>query len=174
MRRFFTSRLAAALVGAAAMAAIGSVAWAVIPDSNGAIHGCRSTKSGALRVIDAPSQSCKSTETPLDWNQQGPQGNPGVPGPSGVSGYEVVKVVTPLDAMSTQSADAYCSVGKRVLGGGADVTFAPGITLNASYPQIASSPTGVDGWTGVASIEQQGKLWNIKGVGVLRRRDSIE
>lgn len=56
------------------MAAIGSVAWAVIPDSSGVIHGCRSNKSGALRVIDAPSQSCKTGETPLNWNQQGSPG----------------------------------------------------------------------------------------------------
>jgi hypothetical protein len=28
-------------------------ATAAIPDANGVIHGCRNTKCGALRVIDA-------------------------------------------------------------------------------------------------------------------------
>jgi hypothetical protein len=41
---------------------------AAIPDANGVIHGCRNTKSGALRVIDANTgQTCSKDEAALNW-----------------------------------------------------------------------------------------------------------
>lgn len=48
------------------------VAVASIPASNGAINGCYSTKTGALRVIDYPSKRCMTGERFLRWNQAGP------------------------------------------------------------------------------------------------------
>ena len=78
------------LVTAAAVLAVlaigGSVALATIPDSGGAINACYAKKDGILRVIDAPSVACKSTETALAWNQAGPQGLPGDTGPQGLKG----------------------------------------------------------------------------------------
>jgi Collagen triple helix repeat (20 copies) len=78
------------LVTAAAVLAVlaigGSVALATIPDSGGAINGCYAKRDGSLRVIDAPSVSCKSTETALTWNQAGPQGLRGDTGPQGPKG----------------------------------------------------------------------------------------
>jgi hypothetical protein len=74
----------AAIVAALAIAGI---AYATIPDSTGAIHGCYAKKDGSLRVIDTGAGgACDAKkETPLDWNQSGP---PGPPGPSGTShGY---------------------------------------------------------------------------------------
>ena len=76
------------VTGAACFALLvagGSVALATIPGSGGAISGCYG-KTGDLRVIDAPSASCKSTETALTWNQTGPQGPQGVTGPQGPKG----------------------------------------------------------------------------------------
>src|SRR5262245_22571213 len=62
------SRLFAALAGALAMAAFGSIAWASIPDSAGVIHGCYDTSTGALRVIDnTRGDACSTTEQGLDW-----------------------------------------------------------------------------------------------------------
>src|SRR6266480_803225 len=89
-----------ALVALAASVLVlgGGMAYASIPDSNGAIHGCYAQRDGSLRVIDAPSQTCGSKETALNWNAQGPQGPAGPQGPpgaSGVSGYEVVTVHDP-------------------------------------------------------------------------------
>src|SRR2546422_920795 len=71
---------------AALVIAIGGAAFAAIPDSSGVIHGCYERR-GNLRVIDTeatPPQGCRSRETVLSWNQQGPQGPPGPPGPSTV------------------------------------------------------------------------------------------
>ena len=64
----------------AALALVGGIAYATIPDANGVIHGCRKTGSGLLRVIDADVASCKPGEARLNWNQQGVQGPPGPPG----------------------------------------------------------------------------------------------
>lgn len=49
------------------------------------IHACYVNKIGLLRVIDpSAGQRCGSFETPIDWNQAGPQGPPG---PSPFAGY---------------------------------------------------------------------------------------
>jgi hypothetical protein len=171
------------------------VGWATIPSSNGQISGCYHKASGALRVINAESgETCNAnSELPISWNEAGPkgttgprgstgpQGPTGDAGASGVVGYAMVVAdgssnipgvavgshpSTDLDAQKTQTATAYCPEGKKVVGGGVDVSFAPGITLNASYPQNpwgATGPTEQDGgWTGVATIDTTGRLWNIK------------
>jgi hypothetical protein len=54
--------------------------------TNGIIHAC--VKDGNLRILSA-NQTCKSKETALDWNIQGPQGpkgDKGNPGPKGDKG----------------------------------------------------------------------------------------
>jgi hypothetical protein len=68
----------------------GGVAYATIPDGSGVIHGCY-VKSGSnighLRVIDTGAgQACRATETPIAWNQTGPQGAVGQTGPTGPQG----------------------------------------------------------------------------------------
>src|SRR5207248_2330580 len=40
-------------------------------DAQGVIHGCVNKTSGALRVVDSATQSCATSETPLNWNQRG-------------------------------------------------------------------------------------------------------
>ena len=75
MKRLGTS----ALILLVAAVAAGAVAYAAIPDESGMIHGCYSTKDGALRVVDpAAGGSCNtSKESSLNWNQTGPEGPPG-------------------------------------------------------------------------------------------------
>ena len=65
-------RLVLASVAVFAVVA-GGVAYATIPDAKtGAIHGCYSTSTGALRVIDpSKGQSCAAGEASLNWNQSG-------------------------------------------------------------------------------------------------------
>jgi hypothetical protein len=58
---------------AALVVALGGVAYATIPDSNGTIHGCYKKANGTLRVVDEGA-GCRSSEKSLDWNQQGPPG----------------------------------------------------------------------------------------------------
>ena len=65
---------------------VAGVAYATIPDSSGAIHGCYARSGGSLRVIDATVTNCKSGETSLDWNVQGQQGPQGPNGPAGPVG----------------------------------------------------------------------------------------
>lgn len=40
---------------------------AAIPDSAGLIHACYRNLTGALRVVDSPSQNCNFLESPIDW-----------------------------------------------------------------------------------------------------------
>lgn len=81
-------RLLALGAGAILVVSVG-VAYAAIPASNGTINGCYSGGQGQLRVIDAESgETCKSNETAISWNQQGPQGIPGAIGPQGLQGIQ--------------------------------------------------------------------------------------
>jgi hypothetical protein len=71
-----------------ALGAVGGVAYSSIPDPQGVIHGCYDNTTGALRVIDSPSDVCRGGEIALDWNQQGQPGltgHTGLPGPPGVA-----------------------------------------------------------------------------------------
>ena len=63
------------------------MAGAAVPSTQTIIHGCYSRRDGELRVIDASHQSCRDRyETPISWNQTGPQGPAGLPGPAGPPG----------------------------------------------------------------------------------------
>lgn len=84
-----TTLVTLAITGAVLVA--GGIAYATIPDSGGAIHGCYEKGWGTLRVIDTgKSQTCSSKfETPLSWSQTGPQGiqgQQGIQGPKGPTG----------------------------------------------------------------------------------------
>jgi hypothetical protein len=76
------------VLGAAAVLAVGGVASAAIPDSDDQeIHGCYQKNQGQLRVIDAEAgDTCRPSEEPLTWNQEGPQGPAGPEGPTGPRG----------------------------------------------------------------------------------------
>jgi hypothetical protein len=70
-----TNRLQARVYALAAFTtcAVGGIAYADIPDSNGIVHGCyksSSTDQGALRVIDREAgQTCRNNENALQWAQ---------------------------------------------------------------------------------------------------------
>ncbi len=82
----------AAVAAVVALALAAGVASGAIPSgSDGVIHACYQkpgllANPGAVRVIDREAgQSCRSNETPIQWNQQGPKGDAGQPGPTGPS-----------------------------------------------------------------------------------------
>ena len=87
--------LTASAVGTLVLIASGT-AWAVMPDSDGTIHGCVNQATGVLRVIDTDrpgnlgrciaSGPALLRETPLDWNQVGPPGPEGPRGEQGPAG----------------------------------------------------------------------------------------
>jgi hypothetical protein len=70
----------------AALGLAGGVAYATIPDGGGVIHTCYLKSGGALRVVDSPASGCKSNESPLDWNANGPTGPTGATGAAGATG----------------------------------------------------------------------------------------
>jgi len=90
------------VLGAVAMAAAGSAAWAAIPDGGSVIHSC--VKNGAIRIIDTDAgQACKAGELPLQWNQiglqgpPGPKGDQGEPGAPGSPGQDAVRLWAVVD-----------------------------------------------------------------------------
>jgi hypothetical protein len=49
------------------------------------IHACLTAKGGSIRIV-AATETCKTSETALDWNITGPQGPIGTTGPQGPPG----------------------------------------------------------------------------------------
>jgi Collagen triple helix repeat (20 copies) len=78
------SGLRGAVLGAVvAGIAVGGIASAAIPGTDGVISACYTTRDGVLRVIDASADTvCDRREAALSWNQQG------VPGPAGADGAQ--------------------------------------------------------------------------------------
>ena len=71
---FRSKKLVILVAGAAAALAVGSFAFAAVPDGNGDIHACYNKDSGALRVTDTATnkpKACTDKEQPLDWSQRG-------------------------------------------------------------------------------------------------------
>jgi hypothetical protein len=50
---------------------------------HGVISGCYSKSGGSIRVIDSSVTNCKSNETAISWNKEGPAGADGAAGPAG-------------------------------------------------------------------------------------------
>lgn len=138
-----TPLLVATLIGAAASGA----ALASIPGPGGVISGCYSKLTGALRVIDASTQTCAKSQVPISWDQTGTQGPPGQGGPpsgpasgdltgsypspqlaSGVVGTSNVGTIP--SATLEQTASSYPAVPNQTSAGapGAQVCFAPAVS----------------------------------------------
>ena len=70
------TRTKLALFSAALAAlALGSIAWAAVPDATGTIHACYDKNNGALRVTNPDTnlpKGCTAKETALDWYQGSP------------------------------------------------------------------------------------------------------
>ena len=86
--RLITRLRGAWFLGAAlaTLAAASGVAYATIPDSDGAIHGCYGKYGGVLRVIDDARAQCLGAERALTWNEAGLQGPTGPSGADGAPG----------------------------------------------------------------------------------------
>jgi Collagen triple helix repeat (20 copies) len=90
MRRWTNSArsvrwLALGLVGGLMIGLVGSMAYASIPGPGGVINACYVKTGGDLSIIDS-TQTCKSNQTAITWNQTGPQGPQGPAGPAGPAG----------------------------------------------------------------------------------------
>lgn len=107
----------AAIVVVLAIAA--GVAYATIPDGSGVIHGCFTTSNGALRVVDTDAGgTCKKGESPLNWNQTGPQGSPGQNGTADAFGLiEANGTVNPASKNVSQGNVTHPQTGVYCFGG---------------------------------------------------------
>src|SRR4051795_105371 len=76
---------AAGLAATAGVAVATTMATNAFTDSQGVYHGCVGNGSGILRVV-TPGESCKASETAIDWNRTGPQGIQGPKGEKGDTG----------------------------------------------------------------------------------------
>jgi uncharacterized protein YjbI with pentapeptide repeats len=85
-----TKQQAKVIVSVAAGVVVGGVGSAVvlaaIPDANGVFHGCIRNNNDNLRIIDSATQTCGGGQTPITFNQTGPQGPAGPVGPAGPQG----------------------------------------------------------------------------------------
>jgi hypothetical protein len=132
MRFVKRHRLAVCLIVAISALAIGAVAYATIPGTNGVISGCYDAKTGALRVFDASGgviPGCSSKEASLNWNQTGPRGATGLQGATGAKGATGAQG----QQGAAGSADAYV----RVSGAGiVNPEFSKNVTqANVTHPQ---------------------------------------
>ena len=81
------NRLGIPLVIAIATVLLGTgLVSAAIPDPTGPYIGCYAKNGGALRVIDAAREGCKTGETRIAWSATGPAGPIGPQGPQGPMG----------------------------------------------------------------------------------------
>lgn len=129
--------------GALLMSAVIGAPSVVLAQGNGGrIHSCVNPQ-GKIRVV-APDTACKSNETVLDWNIQGP---PGPPGPPGMSERTQVKWSSKFDKENIKKAFARCPDGTKVAGGGGGATttgyrLGPGqVAIKKNGPADAG-----DGW----------------------------
>jgi hypothetical protein len=96
-----TPRWRLPLLAAAALIVTGGSAYA-----GNTIDGCYNKGTGALRVIDATATQCKSSETPISWNEVGLQGSVGPTGPQGPQGV----------AGASGTSDAYVAKSRGASG----------------------------------------------------------
>jgi hypothetical protein len=131
-----------------------AVAVASIPSADGTIHGCRSTKTGALRSIDADAgQTCTKDEAGLNWNQTGPAGPQGPPGQGTQVEATRVTFFESVITGETQTRSLRCPSGSVAAGTPAFINYnlesAPTVDPNFHYtlvPYDTDSNTTIDGY----------------------------
>lgn len=137
-----------------AIALLGIIAYASIPDSNGVIYGCYKKSGGTLRVIDHPAQQCDArAEVLLSWNQTGPQGPAGPTGPMRPAG--------PTGATGPQGPQGETGpagpTGPAGQAGGitsATFLYLPSTDIPAGgFNKIASKTLPAGNWAAIATVE---------------------
>lgn len=125
-----------ALVGV--VIGLGGVAFATIPDSSGTIHACIGKSNGNLRAVEATAD-CRTNETAIGWNQEGP---PGPPGPPGTNDLKKVDLVLTGDQSRVIFSEGVLTVTAQCR---LDLDFRPqgGQILDQARVLVSTSQDGV-------------------------------
>lgn len=166
------------LIGLAGTVAIAgtAVVYATIP-SNNVISGCYTKSGGALRVVDPSTTNCKTGETSIAWNVQGPiglTGPQGVQGPQGATGLQGIQGLTgaagaigpagpagpnwnvytvtaaeTIPALTVWTTTRSCNPGDIALASSYDMAYSVQQIFLAGYldPPVKNERTGSDTWT---------------------------
>jgi hypothetical protein len=160
-----------------------------IVGADGVIHACYQRYNGDLHLVPADATDCPSGQLPIAWSRTGPKGekgdagakgeqgergapgqpgakgakgDPGAqgePGPAGVSGIERLSTSFVVQRGRYVAVPLACPLGKRVIGGGADIrnTIFPG---PIELPVIVSNgPSGDDAWTVTVDARGTDRDW---------------
>jgi len=131
----------------------GIFASALIPGSDGVIHGCYTRATGILRVVGDPSE-CRGSEAAISWNQIGPQGPTGATGATGAPGANGQNGATGPTGATGPAGPGVSSLNS--LNGipcGTDGTGTTRIVYSAGTVAIFCDPAAVGGppvYTGVS------------------------
>ncbi|MGH3077975.1 MAG: hypothetical protein ACRDPZ_07295 [Gaiellaceae bacterium] len=145
----------AVALGGTSVAAVATVPRASVGTAelrNGAVTTAK-IKNGNVTSADIADGSVSSADVRngtlrrVDFRPgQIPPGPTGPQGPSGVSGREQVASETPLTSSSPKNLTATCPAGKKVLGGGVEISGAGRNRVTAAE----NKPSGDNAWEGEA------------------------
>ena len=152
-RRRLTPSVTAVAAGPLAAVVLAGVAYAGIAvlSQSSVITACKRNSTGAVRIVDDASL-CRSSETAISWNTEGPPGPPGPPGPGGGGLSSLEYVTAGPDSASQEAVEAVCGANLNVVGGAVRNRMTPGI-VQSSHPGDGSGTgmAGARGWYGAVS-----------------------
>jgi hypothetical protein len=101
---------------------------------------------GSVSSADVRNGSLRRVDFRPGQIPHGPTGPQGPPGPAGVGGREQVAAETPLTSASPKNLTASCPAGKKVLGGGVEISGGGRARVTA----VENKPAGDNAWEGEA------------------------
>ena len=101
---------------------------------------------GSVSSADVRNGSLRRVDFRAGQIPHGPTGPQGPPGAPGVSGREQIASETPLTSTSPKNLSATCPSGKKVLGGGVEISGAGRARVTA----VENKPNGDSAWEGEA------------------------
>jgi hypothetical protein len=147
---------------------------ATVADAHGGasakVHSCVTKLGGVVRVVDA-TNTCLLTESPLDWDIQGPPGLPGPQGTQGVQGPQGPKGATGgVGATIIRRVDHVLADGQTTLANQGNVACQPGeqpVGGGASFAETNHGDarlTGSGPRTGTVDaphVPEDGSTWTV-------------
>jgi len=145
-------------------ALMAGAAYAAIPATGVVVHGCYNKTTGQLLILKASKtalhasttnvKACKKGQTPLQWNQTGPQGRTGSPGTPGATGGI---------GLTGATGAASAVVGPAGATGGIGLTGPTGAASTVVGPAGATGAVGATGPPGSQTLNVQ-EIATVDGV----------